>query len=50
MQSTKIQYSKILVAVDGSKQSMDAANYAISLAEQHNANLTVLNVLNLHSF
>jgi nucleotide-binding universal stress UspA family protein len=50
MQSTKIQYSKILVAVDGSKQFMDAANYAISLAEQHNANLTVLNVLNLHSF
>jgi nucleotide-binding universal stress UspA family protein len=50
MQYTKISYSNILVAVDGSKQSMDAVNYAISLAEKYKANLIVLNVLNLHSF
>ncbi len=50
MQYTKISYSNILIAVDGSKQSMDAANSAISLAEKHKANLIVLNVLNLHSF
>lgn len=49
MQYAKISYSNILVAVDGSKQSMDVANHALSLAEKHNAILIVLNVLSLHS-
>jgi nucleotide-binding universal stress UspA family protein len=43
-------YSKILAAVDGSKPSMDAAYYAISLSEKYNAKLSVLNVAKQHSF
>jgi nucleotide-binding universal stress UspA family protein len=42
-------YSRILVPVDGSGPSMDAAYYGISLAERYNAKLIVLNVDNLRS-
>lgn len=37
--------SKILVAIDGSHASFDAADYAVMLAKQHNAQLFLLHVL-----
>ena len=42
-------YSRILVPVDGSGPSMDAAYYGISFAQKYNAKLIVLNVDNLRS-
>ncbi len=46
---TSESYSRILVPVDGSGPSKNAAYYGISLAEKYNAKLIVLNVDNLHS-
>ena len=37
--SQKTLFSKILVAIDGSDSSMDAADYAIFISKQHNAEL-----------
>jgi nucleotide-binding universal stress UspA family protein len=37
-------FSRILVAVDGSESSMDAADYAIDMAKMYNAHLTTLTV------
>lgn len=37
-------FSRILVAVDGSKSAMDAADYAIDMAKKFNAQLTTLTV------
>jgi nucleotide-binding universal stress UspA family protein len=37
-------FSRILVAVDGSESSMDAADYAIDMAKMYNAQLTTLTV------
>ena len=37
--SQKTIFSKILVAIDGSDASMDAADYAIFIFKQHNAEL-----------
>ena len=36
---------KILVAVDGSDKSLEAADYAISIADKERAQLIILNVL-----
>src|SRR5690242_860314 len=36
------KFSKILVGIDGSKPSMDAVDYAITLAQKINAQLTTL--------
>lgn len=44
MFNVKEKFSKILVGIDGSKPSMDAVDYAISLAQRVNAVLTVLYV------
>jgi nucleotide-binding universal stress UspA family protein len=41
----KILFSKILVAIDGSEPSMDAADYAITMCKQYNAVLYVLHVI-----
>jgi nucleotide-binding universal stress UspA family protein len=41
----KDKFSKILVAVDGSKESMDAAEYAVAIAKRHNAALVALHVV-----
>jgi nucleotide-binding universal stress UspA family protein len=46
---TSKSYSRILVPVDGSGPSKNAAYYGISLAEKYNAKLIVLNVDNLRS-
>lgn len=41
---TKREFSRILVAVDGSETSMDAADCAIAMARMYNAQLTALTV------
>jgi nucleotide-binding universal stress UspA family protein len=43
--SQKTIFSKILIAIDGSDASMDAADYAISTSEQYNAELYALHVI-----
>jgi nucleotide-binding universal stress UspA family protein len=43
--SHKIIISKLLVAIDGSDPSMDAADYAISISKQYNAELYALYVI-----
>jgi nucleotide-binding universal stress UspA family protein len=37
--------SKIMVGIDGSKESVNAADYAIAIAKRHNAELIAVNVL-----
>lgn len=44
-----MMYKKILVPTDGSKCAEKAAQHAIILASQNNAELIVLNVLETHS-
>jgi nucleotide-binding universal stress UspA family protein len=44
MFNVKEKFSKILVGIDGSKPSMDAVDYAITLAQKVNAELTALYV------
>jgi nucleotide-binding universal stress UspA family protein len=43
--NSKEKFSKILVAIDGSNQSMDAASYAIYLSHKYNAELYALHVI-----
>jgi nucleotide-binding universal stress UspA family protein len=43
------EFSKILVPVDGSEQSMRAADYAIELAIKYNAHLVALYVIHIPS-
>jgi len=40
-----IGISKIMVGVEGSKESVNAADYAIVIAKRHNAELIAVNVL-----
>ena len=42
-------YRKILVAIDGSKASSDAAEHGINLAQKYNASLIILHVLHLNT-
>ena len=42
---TKGKFSKILVAIDDSEPSMDAADYAISLSQEYNAEIYALHVI-----
>lgn len=39
------KFSKILVAIDGSPNSMEAADYGISMAKKDNAKLVVMSVI-----
>jgi nucleotide-binding universal stress UspA family protein len=41
----KNKFSKILVALDGSEASMDAADYAIAIARKYNSELIALYVI-----
>jgi nucleotide-binding universal stress UspA family protein len=43
--SQKTIFSKILIAIDGSDASMDAADYAISISKGYNAELCALHVI-----
>ena len=45
MAGLKENFSKILVAIDGSQQSMDAVDYAIAIAQRNEAELTALYVV-----
>jgi nucleotide-binding universal stress UspA family protein len=38
-------FSKVLVAIDGSEKSMDAAEYSICMSERYNAQFYALNVI-----
>ena len=42
--------SKILVAIDGSSTSMDAADYAIMLSNLHHSQILLLHVLNIAEY
>jgi nucleotide-binding universal stress UspA family protein len=44
MSSVKKKFSKILIAIDGSEQSLDAADYAIDIAQKHDTELYALYV------
>jgi nucleotide-binding universal stress UspA family protein len=43
--TSKDIFSKVLVAIDGSDPSMDAADYAIYISEKYNSELYALNVM-----
>jgi nucleotide-binding universal stress UspA family protein len=43
--SMTIRISKIMVGIDGSKESVNAADYAIAIAKRHNGELIAVNVL-----
>ena len=43
--SPNSKFSKILVAIDGSNESMEAARYSISLSQEYDAELYALHVL-----
>jgi len=45
MSGLKDKFSKILVAIDGSRPSMDAVDYAIAIAQRNEAELTALYVV-----
>ena len=45
LESLSKKFNKILVSIDGSKESLDAADYGISLAKLFNAVVTVIHVL-----
>lgn len=47
MAEKKGRFSRILAAIDGSEQSMKAAEYAIEIAKENNAQLTALSVLDI---
>ena len=38
-------FSRILVGIDGSEESMNAAEYGVSIAKLYNAELIAINVL-----
>jgi nucleotide-binding universal stress UspA family protein len=42
--------SKILVPTDGSKAAQEAAKYAVDLAKQLNASVTIISVIDMRSF
>jgi nucleotide-binding universal stress UspA family protein len=41
----KVKFFRILVGIDGSQSSIDAAGYAIEMAKRDNAELIVIHVL-----
>jgi nucleotide-binding universal stress UspA family protein len=44
---TKGKFSKILVAIDGSQASMDAADYAIEMTKKDGAQLIALSIIHI---
>ena len=46
----KHEFSKILVPIDGSDESMEAARLAIGVAKRFNAHVAVINVVNIDQY
>lgn len=46
-QKQQQEISKIVVPIDGSKNSMDAAEYAVKMAEKYGSEVAVVHVVNL---
>ena len=46
-QQQQQQISKIVVPIDGSKNSMDAADYAVKMAERYSSDVAVVHVLHM---
>jgi len=45
LSNIKAKISKVLAPIDGSELSIDAADYALLIAKQNNAQLIVLHVI-----
>lgn len=45
MNTEIVKFSNIMVAIDGSESSLNAADFAVSLAKRDNAELTLLTVI-----
>jgi nucleotide-binding universal stress UspA family protein len=45
LSGSKEKFSKILVAIDGSRPSMDAVDYAVAIAQRDDVELTALYVV-----
>ncbi len=46
-QPLQLEISKIVVPIDGSKNSLEAADYAIKLAEKYHSKIAVVHVVNI---
>jgi nucleotide-binding universal stress UspA family protein len=46
---SKTLFSKILVGIDGSQESIDASRYAISIAKKYKSELIAIFVLHTHA-
>ena len=46
-QEQQLQISKIVVPIDGSENSMEAADYAVKMAEKYGSQLAVVHVINI---
>ncbi|MER5174360.1 MAG: universal stress protein [Candidatus Nitrosocosmicus sp.] len=44
------EFSKILLAIDGSPPSIDAADYAIKIAKKNNSQLIVIHVIDVYKY
>jgi nucleotide-binding universal stress UspA family protein len=45
MYDSMIEFSKIMVGIDGSEESINAADYAIAISNKYNAELIAINIL-----
>jgi nucleotide-binding universal stress UspA family protein len=43
----QLQIAKIVVPIDGSKNSMEAADYAVKMAQKYGSQLSVMHVINI---
>jgi nucleotide-binding universal stress UspA family protein len=46
-QQQQQEISKIVVPIDGSKNSMEAADYAVKMAEKYGSEVAVVHIVNL---
>ena len=45
-QEQRLEISKIVVPIDGSKKSMEAAYYALNMAQKYDSEIAVVHVVN----
>ena len=48
MTGSKINFARILAAIDGSERSMSAVDCAIQMAKKHNSQVIALHVIKIH--